>query len=460
MSHTDAMMAAIPAALVPSMICGTNQLNPTSSTSPDPELCSLCFETTNYKHQIVRFTCCGFCCHKKCFEIKQKTLTRRLKSKCIICFKGMPRDQRENILRLRKFIDKKRSNIWAVTLLAQKYKTGEGVRRNYSKAIILYQCSIHLGDQNAIVSLGSMFAKGQGVKQSHEKAFKLWKMAADQNHPVGQTNVGYCYSMGLGCMQSLPKARIWWEKAALQGHQLATKNLKKLSEIQQEAKTETKKTSIESPKEECAVCLEEMSVDEDLIQRCFVCTNKIHKSCHNSIQNCSSMTLIQKTSCSYCRSLYVKKHSLQEKILLEKHVKKNLSFAQTIMAQRLRLGRGAFPKNLTRTIDLLKLAIDQNDPNAMVVLGEMYEFGEGVRQSFTMAKKLYGYAWKQKHPQSAQKIGHLYHYGSGVQHNRQLAVEWWQKAAFFGNNIAIDIMNSEQKIPLPNPSNQVCCIVT
>ena len=58
----------------------------------------------------------------------------------------------------------------------------------------------------------------------------------------------------------------------------------------------------------------------------------------------------------------------------------------------------------------------------------MYEFGQGVPQSYSKAKKLFEKAAKQNHSSAQYNLGVMYEKGYGVEQSDSKAKKWWKKA--------------------------------
>lgn len=57
------------------------------------------------------------------------------------------------------------------------YETGDGVEKNYKKAIYWYTKAAELGDIEAQFNLGLCYKNGKGVKKSNETAAFWWAKA-------------------------------------------------------------------------------------------------------------------------------------------------------------------------------------------------------------------------------------------------------------------------------------------
>lgn len=74
-------------------------------------------------------------------------------------------------------------------------------------------------------TLGKMYLSGQGVSKDYDKAMLLFRKAANQQLPNAQNNIGVMYAGGLGVPQDFRQAITWFEKAADQDFVNAMLNL-------------------------------------------------------------------------------------------------------------------------------------------------------------------------------------------------------------------------------------------
>jgi uncharacterized protein len=88
---------------------------------------------------------------------------------------------------------------------------------------------------------------------------------------------------------------------------------------------------------------------------------------------------------------------------------------------------------------LLLSAVKQNENSCckgQILLGLMYETGEGTSQNSKEAVKWYRLAAKKHDPVAQFKLGEMYHKGKGVPQNYKLAVKWYLLSAKMGNKHA------------------------
>ncbi|TFF27392.1 DUF2610 domain-containing protein [Jiella endophytica] len=84
-----------------------------------------------------------------------------------------------------------------------------------------YQRASELGSPLADASLGSMYVAGNGVQRDYARALALFRSAADHELPVAQHNLGSMYEKGLGVDRDFAEALVWYERAAESGHRAA-----------------------------------------------------------------------------------------------------------------------------------------------------------------------------------------------------------------------------------------------
>jgi len=218
-------------------------------------------------------------------------MPHNLKYRCHQCRKPAPKNDKEELERLREWVDKgeawaqhmmgtyyqlgrfglKQSYVMACMLyekaveqgdhgamfdLAILYDTGRGVDQSFKKAAELYTMAAEQGDLEAMFNLGSLYRDGQGVAQSSKKAVEHFTTAAEQGHVHSMLNLGALYYHGQGVAPSYKLAREWWTKAANEGHEGATNNLKILDETEGKSPTPAPTTIASSapPSVCCSSC--------------------------------------------------------------------------------------------------------------------------------------------------------------------------------------------------------------
>ena len=88
---------------------------------------------------------------------------------------------------------------------------------DYAMALVILEPLANEGNFGAKYSLAEMYRKGYGVKKNYEKAAKLYREAAAGNYPYPQRRLGSLYLLGQGVGKDLKQAYLWYEIATSLG---------------------------------------------------------------------------------------------------------------------------------------------------------------------------------------------------------------------------------------------------
>ena len=83
-------------------------------------------------------------------------------------------------------------------------------------------------DAKAQYNFGCCYYYGEGVTKDYSKAVYWYQKAAEQGYAVAQYNFGCCYYYGEGVTKDYNQAVYWFQKAAEQGNAAAQKKLNEL----------------------------------------------------------------------------------------------------------------------------------------------------------------------------------------------------------------------------------------
>lgn len=103
--------------------------------------------------------------------------------------------------------------------LGIRYIDGNGVPKDYAKAVNWLQKGAAQGDKDAQNRLGFLYGAGLGVPLNHAEAMKWFRKAAEQGQEFALYNIGWMYAEGLGVAQNHVEAAKWMRKAAELGHE-------------------------------------------------------------------------------------------------------------------------------------------------------------------------------------------------------------------------------------------------
>jgi TPR repeat protein len=150
-------------------------------------------------------------------------------------------------------------------------------------------------------------------------------------------------------------------------------------------------------------------------------------------------------TCPFCRA---KTPTSDEEIVqyLRPWVKKKKAWALNMMGQRYERGIGVKQSYVMAT-RLYDLAAQQGDVGSMFNLGVLYDNGEGVEQSYEKAIEYYEQAADLGDAGAQKSLGVMYYNGDGVERDLKKARELWTKAASQENEEAIknlEILDEEE----------------
>ena len=105
-------------------------------------------------------------------------------------------------------------DIIAQLTIGQLYFEGNGVPKDYSKAMKWYRLAAKEGNSEAQFRIGVMYDYGYGFSSDETAAMKWYQMAAQQGHPKAHFTIGYRYKNGRGVPQNYAEAMKWYESAS------------------------------------------------------------------------------------------------------------------------------------------------------------------------------------------------------------------------------------------------------
>jgi len=111
-----------------------------------------------------------------------------------------------------------------------------------------------------------------------------------------------------------------------------------------------------------------------------------------------------------------------------------LSKTESAETSLFRQGMDCYQKNdFPGAMEYFQQAADQGDVLAVVQIGLMYDFGQGVLQNYTEARKWYLRAAEKGEPRAMYLMGHMYEFGEGVSIDNSIAYTWYLKSAQRGH---------------------------
>ncbi len=116
--------------------------------------------------------------------------------------------------------------------LAIMYEKGQGVEKNYQKAMELLQQASENGYIRAINNIGDMYENGYGVPVDYAKAKEYYLQAVAYDESSGYFSMGQLYKLGRGVKKDLKKATEWYQQACNKGLNLGCEEVEKLEQVE------------------------------------------------------------------------------------------------------------------------------------------------------------------------------------------------------------------------------------
>ena len=97
--------------------------------------------------------------------------------------------QAQNVELSKIILQSNQGNAIAQNNLGSRYQFGDGLPKDYTKAVELYEKSAAQGSLTAKVNLGYMYDQGLGININKKKAMALYQEAANEGYPGGMLNL-------------------------------------------------------------------------------------------------------------------------------------------------------------------------------------------------------------------------------------------------------------------------------
>lgn len=105
------------------------------------------------------------------------------------------------------------------------YEKGQGVKRDYTKALYWFEQSANNKNERAQLKLGVVYKYGRGIKKDYKKALYWLEQSAKQGNSEAQLELGDMYLN----RRDYEKALHWLEQSAKQGNRVAEQRLNKIA---------------------------------------------------------------------------------------------------------------------------------------------------------------------------------------------------------------------------------------
>ena len=244
---------------------------------------------------------------------------------------------------------------------------GLGVKANKKEGANYLLKSADAGFPQAMYYVGNCYMNGDGLTKNAEQAVKWYRLAAGKGVHNAQWALAQCYREGNGTDINYDQALYWYAEAASKGHNRAFKNL----------------------------------ITDSIAGSPFIAYMKGIKAYTNK---------------DYDEALkqfkVVEKAKIADGKVMEAAIIANSSYAK---------------HNMKKGIKLLTDAA-KTSPQAMYLLGNLYEAGKGVDKNMAEAVSHLQKAADMGYGPAECSLADMYYEGRGVDQSYEKAVEWYTKA--------------------------------
>lgn len=249
--------------------------------------------------------------------------------------------------------------------LGVMYANGEGVPKDYQKAMFWYRKAAEQGNAEGQHGVGLMYILGMGVAQSWTEALPWLRKAADQGFAASQYNLGVMYEYAQGVPANLDLAENWYRKAADQRFGKAQEALSRLAAARQQ-----------QPQ-----------------------TKPAQETVAQGSRQASAVKPLQTQNAA----------ASQDKLgQLQSAAERGDAEAQYELAEALRNGKG-ITKNEKLALVWYRFAADQGHLDAQIQMGLAYQYGdEGVQKSIPQAMNWYLRAAEKGHTGAQYALAELH----------------------------------------------------
>ena len=333
----------------------------------------------------------------------------------------------------------KKGNVFSNMLIASCYQNGIGVEKNLYKAIpylasagenncvdaqrdlgvillngkkageaaMWFKRGAENGDLTCTFYYGKMLLEGLGVKENQKEGANYLLKAADAGFPQAMYYVGNCYINGTGLTKNAEQAVKWYKSAAGKGNHQAQWAL--------------------------AQCYREgngTSINYD--QAMYWYAEASMKGHAKAFKNLITDSIPNSTFVSYLKGMKAyKDKDFDAALKLFKAVGKAGITDGKVMEAAIIANPSYGKHNMKKGVKLLNEAAKTN-PQAMYLLGVLYEAGKGVEKDMDTSVLYMTKAAEAGYGSAECALADMYCEGRGVDQNYAKAVEWYAKARLQG----------------------------
>nr|MCR5259142.1 sel1 repeat family protein [Desulfovibrio sp.] len=255
------------------------------------------------------------------------------------------------------------------------------------------------GDATSQCLLGAKYYKGEGCQRDYAKAAVWFEKAALQGDTIAQNNLGWQYQRGLGVLQDHEKAFTWYLKAAEAG----------LADAQNSVGWMLGEGLGCQKDEKAALAWVRKAAEGGSSIGQYNLGFSLAEGIGYEPDEKGAVQWFEKAAAAgHARAMYMLALILTRPLAVE--------------------------PDPQRAAELFASAAEQGGlPEAMLAMGDMYRFGDGVETDFRKALEWYRKAAEKDDPHALFALAEMYVRGEGVEKDIDKAVEHCSKSADLGN---------------------------
>ena len=299
-------------------------------------------------------------------------------------------------------------------------------------------------------AVARMYYEGQGVDQNYAKAMEWYQKAAAKENSGAQYAIGDLYEEGNGVKQDYAKAMEWYLKAAAKENSNAQYAIGNLYEEGKGVKQDyakamewyLKAAAKENDSAQCAIANmyeKGLGVERDYVKAKEWYEKAADNANHGAqeiVEIMDEIIILVKQADSgdieamnNIGDIYHEIEDYADAIAwYEKAAAFGNSDAQYNLGVIYEEGNGV-KRNYAQARKWYEKAAAQGHSDAQYNLGTMYEEGNGVKRNYAKAKELYEKSAAQGEAEAQYRLGVMYRDGLGMPKDEKKAVEWFAKAA-------------------------------
>ena len=263
----------------------------------------------------------------------------------------------------------------------------------YESAIAPLLLAAQMGESEAATHLGDLYFYGYGVDTDYEQSYYWFSKAAQSNNAYAQYSIAFMYIKGLFVEKDDTQVIKWMKLAAENGYTEAQKNM-----------------------------------GEYYYYGSFGCRRDMKEAIKWYEMGAKS----NEPTCVFTLGLIYEEGDGVQKNILKAADWYQKGAQAGIPSCLYNLGKLIINKEISgeeeKGVNLIHQAAEQNMPDAMCNLGDMYSYEDGLTIDYEKAFYWYEKAAETKHSRALTELGDMYYAGKGVRQDYRKAMEYYQKA--------------------------------